>query len=166
MSALKTGLTIAAAVLILTAPLLWHSHRLAVLSELDARIDESRANLQSVRSEGLRLDTRHSATIALIRRRSEQPMIIALWAEIARALPDDAYAEQISLDSGRLTIEGRAKSAAELVPALERSAFFKEAGLSSSVVLEPESGLERFTITFGLEQGATTASIPVEGAIQ
>ncbi len=163
---LKGVLATAAVALVLAAPLIWHAHRLSVLSALDARVDEARNSLQSVRAEVERLGARHAAASALVQRRSEHPLMIALWAEIARALPDDAFAEEIAFENGRLTIDGRAKSAAALVPALELSPLFKEAGLSSSVVLEPDSGLERFTITLGLEQGPTTAAIPAEGAIQ
>lgn len=163
---LRTALAVTAAALILAAPLLWHAHRASVLDQLDTRIEEARTALQSERAEGDRRGARRAAAHALVQLRSEHPLMIALWAEIARALPDDAYAEEVSLERGRLTVDGRAKSAAALVPALERSALFKAAGLSSSVVLEPESGLERFTITLELEQGPTTASIPAEGAIQ
>lgn len=163
---LKSALATTAAALILAAPFIWQAHRMAVLAALDTRIDAARSTFQSARAETERLGARHASAGALVQRRSEHPLMIELWAEIARMLPDDAYAEEISFDSGRLTIDGRAKSAAALVPVLELSPLLEKASLSSSVVLDPESGLERFTITLALEHGPTTAAIPAEGSIQ
>jgi Tfp pilus assembly protein PilN len=163
---LRVGLVAAAVALLLAAPILWSSHRAAVLSALNDQIDKMRMALQSARAEGEKLNAREAAVTALVQRRTSQPMMIEIWAEIARILPDTAYAEEIALDNRLVTIDGRARSAAALVPALELSPLFKLAGLSSAVVLDPDSGLERFTIRLTLEQAPATASIPTEGAIQ
>lgn len=166
LKSLNLALATACAALLLTAPLLWTAHRNAVNKAIEARVDEARAKLQEARTTAAVSDARQTAVARLIDRRASRPLLIEIWSELTRLMPDDAYAEEVTLDDRRLTIVGRARAAAALIPALELSPLFKEAGLSSSVVLDAESSLEQFTIKLMLEQGPETATIATEASIQ
>jgi Tfp pilus assembly protein PilN len=101
-----------------------------------ARAREARANVESVRA-------RLASVAALERGASGWTAEIAA---VARALPDSAHLRTLAADSAGLRLGGLARSAAEVVPALEASPRFARVALAAPVRWEQGDAGERFDV--------------------
>jgi hypothetical protein len=77
-----------------------------------------------------------------------QPRWTSVLAELARALPTDAYLAMVSVDGEGLRLEGYAVATSVVVGALERSELFDSVRLAGPVTRErtPLGERERFTL--------------------
>ena len=66
-------------------------------------------------------------------------------------MPRDAYLTTFRFRSGKIELEGFAKSASDLVPMLERSPFFKNAQFTSPVT-KVQDNQERFSLATEIEE--------------
>jgi Tfp pilus assembly protein PilN len=84
----------------------------------------------------------------LVRLEAEQPRWTAVLAELAVALPADAYVTAVSQRNGGLLVEGYTESASGVVEALDDSQVFGSARLAGPVSRENVAGgeRERFTV--------------------
>jgi Tfp pilus assembly protein PilN len=65
--------------------------------------------------------------------------------ELAKTLPNDAWAKAISITDNQFEIEGDATSSTNLIPILENSSLFSSVGLASPVT-KTQSNREKFRI--------------------
>jgi Tfp pilus assembly protein PilN len=70
--------------------------------------------------------------------------------ELSDLIPQDAYLTSINMRQERLTLEGQARSASELVPALDKSKLFRNVSFSSPTTKIGDK--ERFTLTLEVEK--------------
>jgi general secretion pathway protein L len=117
------------------------------VSRARVRADEVIAMHESVE----RLDRAGRAWLAL---RGERPRAIAILNEMARVMPSDTWAYDISIDGRTVTVDGYGKSASSLIGRLDASPMFRSPAFRAATTQNPESGLERFPLTFALESGA------------
>jgi hypothetical protein len=128
---------------------LWGLHR-----ELDAvgarraeiapaveRAREMRANVDGVR-------TRLAAIAALENEGEEWTGAIAA---LAAALPDSAHLRSLAADSAGVRVAGLARSAADVVPALEAHPRFEHVSLAAPVRFEQGDAGERFDVVAELK---------------
>jgi general secretion pathway protein L len=71
-------------------------------------------------------------------------------AATTRALPDDSYLSALSLRNGRLTLNGKSPSAAQLIGELAQSPDFREPSFEAPVTRDPDTALESFAISVAL----------------
>jgi general secretion pathway protein L len=83
------------------------------------------------------------------RGRSVTPLTV--FAALTAAIPDDTYLTELSLRGGHSTASGKSRSAAKLIPALERAPLFQSPSFTAPVVDESD-GLETFSLSFDLRQ--------------
>jgi general secretion pathway protein L len=77
--------------------------------------------------------------------------ISVLLKELTDVVPRDAYLTTFRFRSGKIELEGFAKSASDLVPLLERSPFFKNAQFTSPVT-KVQDNQERFSLATEIEE--------------
>jgi len=77
--------------------------------------------------------------------------IAVLVKELTEVVPRDAYLTTFRFRSGKIELEGFAKSASDLVPMLERSPFFKNAQFTSPVT-KVQDNQERFSLATEIEE--------------
>ncbi|HEY8515013.1 MAG TPA: PilN domain-containing protein [Candidatus Binatia bacterium] len=77
--------------------------------------------------------------------------ISVLLKELTDAVPRDAYLTTFRFRSGKIELEGFAKSASDLVPLLERSPYFKNAQFTSPVT-KVQDNQERFSLALEIEE--------------
>lgn len=77
--------------------------------------------------------------------------ISLLLKELTEVVPRDAYLTTFRFRSGKIELEGFAKSASDLVPMLERSPFFKNAQFTSPVT-KVQDNQERFSLATEIEE--------------
>ncbi|MEW6272320.1 MAG: PilN domain-containing protein [Thermodesulfobacteriota bacterium] len=77
--------------------------------------------------------------------------ISLLLKELTDVVPRDAYLTTFRFRSGKIELEGFAKSASDLVPLLERSPYFKNAQFTSPVT-KVQDNQERFSLATEIEE--------------
>jgi general secretion pathway protein L len=74
------------------------------------------------------------------------PVAVVVLDELSVLLPDSTYLAELSLDAGRLRITGVSANAAELVPLLEESGYFKNAVFYAPTTRLTGGATDRFSI--------------------
>jgi general secretion pathway protein L len=105
-------------------------------------------------AEQLREDVnRRSETLRIImERRNSAPPALDLIRELTRLTPDEAWAGQLEIKSGRLRITGEATAGSELLQALTTSGYFTDPRFESPLTQNPKSGRERFVISLAIKE--------------
>lgn len=86
--------------------------------------------------------------------RAATPPVSLLLEEMAKLLPDDAWAVQFNWSERQVEIEGVSRSAAQLVPRLEASPLLGRVTFLTPLVRDPVSGAERFHFGIALKGAA------------
>ena len=73
-----------------------------------------------------------------------------LLKELSEVVPADAYITSLNLRAGRLTIDGFARSASDLISALEKSRYFKNVNFTSPTTKTGDK--ERFSLVAEVER--------------
>jgi Tfp pilus assembly PilM family ATPase/Tfp pilus assembly protein PilN len=73
-----------------------------------------------------------------------EPQVTPLMKELTELIPADAYLTGLNLRSGRLTLDGQARSASDLLTALGKSKRFKNVNFASPTTKQGDK--ERFSI--------------------
>jgi general secretion pathway protein L len=76
--------------------------------------------------------------------------VTAIIRELSEVIPTDAHLTSINLRSGRLTLDGFARSASELIAALDKSKFFKNVNFTSPTTRTGDK--ERFALVAEVER--------------
>lgn len=154
-SRLWFNMALAAAALLLLWLAAWQSleNRRAAVLELEAVVDERRAEARQVNQlRGALTDAAAGANFLAVQR-EQQPMMLVLLAELTSLLPDDTYLERFSFDKGQVNLTGQSSQAAQLISALQQSGTLNNPALAGSIQPDARTGKDRFTITAGY--GAT-----------
>jgi len=72
------------------------------------------------------------------------PPKLPVLAELSRTLPGNTWLTNLKLVKNSLEISGYSETASQLVPIMEKSAYFKETGFVGTILREKEG--EKFTI--------------------
>ncbi len=81
---------------------------------------------------------------------NEEPRVTLLLKELTEAVPQDAYLTSMNLRNGRLTIDGQARAASDLITALEKSKHWKNVSFTSPTTRTGDK--ERFSIVAEVEK--------------
>ena len=73
-----------------------------------------------------------------------EPQVTPLMKELTELIPTDAYLTGLNLRAGRLTLDGQARSASDLITALGKSKRFKNVNFASPTTKQGDK--ERFSI--------------------
>ena len=124
------------------------------LDRIQSRIDAVRD--QAAMSGRLlqRLSPTQNSGDRLIAARAETPLALQTLAGVTAALPDDTYLVSMSLEDGRLSLEGTSSGAARLIGMLAAQNPIRDPSFSSPVT-RTSDGKDAFTIS------ATVAGAPV-----
>jgi general secretion pathway protein L len=80
----------------------------------------------------------------------EDRRVTPFLKELSDVVPADAYLTSLNLRGGRLTLDGFGRSASDLLAALEKSKYFKNASFTSPTTRTGDK--ERFSLTAELER--------------
>jgi general secretion pathway protein L len=76
---------------------------------------------------------------------AQEGRVTTLLKDLTELIPPDAYLTTLNLRGGRLTLDGQARSASDIITALEKSKRFKNVTFSSPTTRQGEK--ERFALT-------------------
>jgi len=80
----------------------------------------------------------------------EEKRVTVLLKELSDVIPADAYLSSMNLRAGRLTLDGMAHSASDLIAALEKSKHFKNVTFTSPTTRSGDK--DRFSLTAEVER--------------
>lgn len=83
---------------------------------------------------------------AMIARKREAPLAVLALDAMSQALPDDTFVTEFRLGEGRVRVVGTSRSVAGLVPLVEGTPDFSEAGFFAPTTRLPEGRGDRFHI--------------------
>jgi Fimbrial assembly protein (PilN) len=109
----------------------------------------------SPKAEALQIRQQPDATDqAVLQKQAKDsaPSILDIWQAATRALPDNAHAQYLLYEKGRLRIAGMAKDAAMLVNAIESQPLFSETSFAAASLKE-EDGQESFDLVTRVREG-------------
>lgn len=124
---------------------------------LQRQVEAARAEAEVSLALREELDGMVRASRFVIDRKTAQPRLVEILAELTRIVPDDAYVQQFYLREGTVQIFGVAAAASDLIGALATSEIFRSPQFRSPVTREPGSGLERFQISVEVRAREETA---------
>lgn len=153
------GLSTATALLLAASvgATLWRQS--ALNEELDARIQEMSARAAKVRQVVDRASAESRLLAVLRKARHDGPLFADLWEEVARVMPDGAYATDFRLSEPKpndkvIDIVGFADSAVGLPALFNKSPLFADAGLTAPITPDPREKREGFSLQVKFEKKA------------
>lgn len=141
------GLTVAVAsisALVLLFVEIWRQE--TRLEQLNAEINVARQNAVSIAKRLAGTETVLQLASQVRLQKISKPPLVGLWEEVTQRLPMSAWLSQLQLNGAAMDLTGYAKSAPELIGALDRSPDFTDVQFSSPVVWDPREDMERFQI--------------------
>lgn len=119
----------------------------AVAADLNDRVEAARTRAMAVQRLQNQLDAanRQSAFLALQKR---NPAAVAVLANVAHLLPQDAWLYEFEMNGNEVRIHGFSASAASLIALFDSSRYFYDAQLKAPLMQGPDARLQRFDIAF------------------
>jgi general secretion pathway protein L len=111
--------------------------------QLQARLEEIAPDVREVRTIQNEIDELQKQVEILAT--GQDGRVTTLLKELTELIPTDAYLTSFNLRGNRLTLDGQARSASDLITAMEKSKRFKSVSFSSPTTRQGDK--ERFSIT-------------------
>ena len=145
------GAVFVLSVMALYAPVINQQRHIASLEAGIASHRTAAVELQALRQERARL---LAEARFLTDKRDAEPPGLELLREITRIMPADTWLMRLAMESGELQLIGESGDAAALIPILEASAYFDDAGFRSPITRNTASGKDRFHVSARLSPAA------------
>jgi Tfp pilus assembly protein PilN len=142
--ALAVGLDIAAAYV----PL-WL--KIDALSDLQARIEIIKPKIEHALQLERTLSDLRTKDGYLVGLKNQTPSVSEVVAELARALPESAWLEQLQVGEGRVQLEGFTAAPSELIAPLEQSPMLSDVRFEWPVTVDAAANADRFDISARLQ---------------
>ncbi|GAB3730705.1 PilN domain-containing protein [Silanimonas algicola] len=149
-----------AAAALLAAGFVTLGNRERALAGLEAQRDAAFGTARQARALRLQLDAGASAANFLAERRGTRPTMLEVLDDLTRRLPDDVYLQRFSVEQGRVTLSGAARSAGSIVATLQGSPYLKGPALAGAVQQDRSTGRDGFTVVAELVPGGRDAPKP------
>jgi general secretion pathway protein L len=134
------------------------------LADLDVEIVNVKAKIDSLLKRSSEINAVADAVTSLRRKRVVELRAVELWNELARAVPDTAWINQLQATKSKISISGFAAEAAPIVSILEQEPLFQEVAFTSPVSFDPGVGAERFAIGLVLVPAGSAEPLREHGA--
>lgn len=132
-------------------PYIQKMNNLATIKMVDSTIKSLKKEIKIVENTKERMELLENTVINVDKISEKYIPRIDIILELARILPNDAWAKTIKIDNNLFEIEGDAVSSTHLIPILEDSPLFSAIGLASPVT-KTQSGREKFRIKGRVER--------------
>ena len=132
-------------------PYIQKINNLAILRVVNAQIKSMKKDVSSVEKLQSRIAVLEDAVNKTNEIRTKYIPRIDVILELAKTLPNDAWAKAITIVGNTFEIEGDAASSTNLIPILENASLFSGVGLASPVT-KTQSGKDKFRIKGNFEK--------------
>jgi general secretion pathway protein L len=124
-------------------------------TELEARIATARATVDEVKRLNEENAQLREQRERLVRRKNDEPAVMALVESLSRALPDNAYLTEIEIHGRDTRIAGKSEDPTSLITVLEATPQFEGVRFSAPTTREEGETTGTFSI-IGRAQGGPT----------
>ena len=145
------GAVFVLSVMALYAPVINQQRHIASLEAGIASHRTAALQLQALRQEQARL---LAEARFLTDKRAAEPPGLELLREITQLMPADTWLMRLVMEAGELQLIGESGDAAALIPILEASEYFDNAGFRSPITRNTASGKDRFHVSARLSPAA------------
>ena len=90
----------------------------------------------------------------LIDRKRAAPPTLRILDELTRLVPDDTWVSEVEIKENGVKVSGYSAAASRLIALIDASPIFQTPGFRSPVTQDSRTGLERFSLSFELEEPA------------
>ena len=153
---LKMTLALAATVVLLLGG--WFASKVIytnkALSTLDEQLNEIKGQVASLEKIDLEYESLKQYVDILSSISRQYPDKLPVLDELSRSLPRDTWLTHLKVKQEEVEIKGYSPVASKLIPILEKTKTFKEAGFVGTII--NESAGEKFTIHVDLETASRT----------
>lgn len=119
------------------------------LDSLSKQLEEIKGQTGSLEKIDLEYNSLKEYVTILNAITQTHPVKLPALIELSKTLPPDTWLKTIKISGDRMEIRGYSSAASRLVPLLEKSAHFKEAGFVGTIVREAAG--EKFTLKIGIQ---------------
>ena len=125
---------------------------------LSARLSEVRASAEAGAGSVEQANRIENTRRFMDQRLGETVPPLVLLSELSRLMPRDSWITSLNLQGDKLTLQGNAPKASDVVTVLVGSSMLSEVQYQSSITRDPRSNLERFSISAVITTGDATRS--------
>jgi general secretion pathway protein L len=136
-----------------SASLLWLGFfkQSSAIAQVQQATESLRSKASDIRKQIEVMRSRNDEVAQLIKLRTTSADVPAIWNELARILPDDAWLSTFSMRGGIVSIDGQASNAEQLISIVGSSARFRNPRFTAPLVNDQRTRQSRFSMTFDLE---------------
>ena len=116
------------------------------LDRVVVRLEEVRRSAETAAATSREIERSWAKARFIATAANERVSVAALLEELTERIPDTAWIFRLELRDGALQLQGTSEAAASLIALLERSEMLSNVRFDSSVMLEGNTGRERFRI--------------------
>ncbi|HUD43825.1 MAG TPA: PilN domain-containing protein [Dokdonella sp.] len=158
---LNLGLIVLAVVLLLLAMSKWLDNRAAAVESMREKVSQSDAQARQVSELKRSLVDSISGANFLSDKKRNEPLMVAVLADLTQRIPDDTFLERMNIENGQVQLQGQSREAAKLIGLLAESPYLANPTFQGAIQPDARTSKERFQITAGLKR--TTAAEGAEG---
>jgi Tfp pilus assembly protein PilN len=149
LTVLLLAVLIASGLFWMASPLQIEEKQIAIIDrEIAARKDEVK-KVESLKKELEGLEKEIAAINAF---RTARPLAVNLLKEMTRVLPNNVWLSRVRFTESTAEIEGFSASAADILPKLEASRYFKKVEFASPTTRDVRLNADRFIIKMEIEE--------------
>jgi general secretion pathway protein L len=128
---------------------LWQSleNRREAVAELRVQVEQRQLEARRVAALRDQLDAASGGASFLASIRQSRPRALEVIDDISRRLPDGTWLERLTINQGRVVLQGLSNEASGTIAWLQESPYLREPAFSGAVQPDPRSGAQRFTLT-------------------
>ncbi|WP_024646567.1 type II secretion system protein GspL [Pseudomonas syringae] len=150
---LQRGLIWLCAGLLLGAMLLWLNERQSLLEEMQASVQEQKAQVGEIQQLRQQLTNTRGAANYLLRRKAEQPPLSALLSELTACLPSDTWIEHLEIsDSADVAFSGQSGKASALIGRVKECRSLDNAQFQGVIQPDTKTGKDQYSLRAHLHQ--------------
>lgn len=131
---------------------LWQAleNRREAVAELRDLVEQRQIEARRAAALREQLDTAAGGATFLAGLREDRPRVLAVIDDISRRLPDGTWLERLTINQGRVVLQGLSNEASGTIAWLQESPYLREPAFSGAVQPDARSGAQRFTLTADL----------------
>ena len=120
---------------------------------LSTRVDQLRTEAQVATRLRDQIKTEKQNILSVIDRKNETPPFIRILDDLTQLMPDEAWVSRLDYKDGTIRIVVHAPESGTIVRLIEGSDEFSNAQMVTAVRRQPNTGRERFTLSFSTRSG-------------
>jgi len=118
-----------------------------LIRELEPQVEQALAAAKKSSEIRQQVQQLVDASIHLERKKRTEPLVVRVFDEITRVLPDHTWINRLDISAREIQLQGQSSSSAALIPLLEKSPLLQEVQFRSPVMRTPTTGEERFHLS-------------------